>query len=71
MRTIKEIITSTNITQSEMEYVVESYIKDMKGVDVTINLNRFSHPFYYKMQLSKLNAAYDVAVEYFYKTIKP
>lgn len=72
---IEDIIhkpSPARISIKEMTFVIEQYIKEKKGRDVTINLERglpprasliFGH--LYQSQLKKLNNAFSTASEYF------
>jgi len=70
---IKKIINKTHLEQSEMQYVVEQYIKEKKGVDVEINLlkgvsNDVPEPFiimHLRQQLQLLVNAFEIACKYF------
>ena len=73
---IKEIVnrpTGSSIQQEEMIYVVQSYIKEKKGIEVDINLFKNldpNSPFFRMMgvqELNKLVKAFDKAVEHFIK----
>ena len=60
------------ITQKEMEYVVESYMKEKKGVSVDVNILKGigNHPLrnaFISRQLSILNEAFDIASKHFCK----
>jgi len=48
-----------------MAEIVERYIYEKKGVQVTIMLELFFHPLFVKRQLQLLNEAYNVAIHYF------
>lgn len=74
---IMDIITRQSpyyILQSEMEYVVKQYIKDTGNGSVQLNVqkhignvnSRLSNAILIT-ELNKLQKAYDVACEYFYK----
>lgn len=77
---IQDIINKTNLQQAEMEFVVESYIKEKTGKEVKINI--MNHPILRAMpkefmglaggviiqkELQLLDKAYLVACEYFFK----
>lgn len=71
---LTEIITRKspyNISQDEMCYVVEQYIKDKKSYDISINIEKRVIPINMLRktmivnQLQKLNQAFDIAQKYF------
>ncbi len=69
---IQEIIKRNHLDQKEMEYVVTQYIKELKGVDVSINVEKVALAWpkwvrtkLIEQQLSKLNDAYQIAAEWF------
>ena len=71
---LKEIInrkSPQHLTEDEMKYVVKKYIKELKGVDVEIDLtkgcmlgNRIIVPMY-ENQFHKLNKAFNDACKYY------
>ena len=72
--TIEDIIhkaSPARISVNEMEFVIKAYIKEKKGRDIDINLERGlnrRHPMFnpvYQQQLGKLNKAFSIASEYF------
>ncbi len=71
---INEIVsrnTGSNYTVDEMSYVVEQYIKEKKGVEVNINLEKNINTstqhgqFAYLSQVSSLDNAFSYACKYF------
>jgi len=76
---VKEIIRKEKLEQSEMEFVIEQYIKEKKGRDVKINIhnNQMIHLIPKEFQqsilqkeLQLLNEAYNVACSYYFKKNK-
>tara|TARA_R110002096_G_scaffold60958_1_gene151774 strand:+ start:3668 stop:3880 length:213 start_codon:yes stop_codon:yes gene_type:complete len=67
MRGILEISKSTHVHQMEMQYVVEQYIKEKKGVDISVALDVTSiiGRMTIQSQLNKLTHAFNVASAYF------
>jgi hypothetical protein len=72
---VKEIIGKTELTQEEMQFVVEQYIFEKKGKKVKIDI--MSNPVInlvppmmqrplIQRELSMLNEAYNIACEYFF-----
>ncbi len=57
---MKEIINKEVLTQQEVEYVVEQYIKDKTGKTVKIRIDSLD-PFSYQFQLQKLMDAFGYA----------
>jgi len=55
---IKDLIYKTNINQVEGNFIIQEYIKEKKGVDVTI------HPYAYQ-DTFKYNKALQYAKAYF------
>ncbi len=55
---VKDIIHKTHLEQSEMQYVVEQYIKERKGKEGKIYCTS-------SIDLMKLDGAYNVAVKWF------
>ena len=73
---IEDIIhkaSPARVSVNEMLFVVKEYIKDKKGRDIDINLEKNlprHHPLFnhlYQNQLGKLNKAFSTASEYFIK----
>ena len=71
---INEIVnrpSGSKVGISAMMYVIKAYIKEKKGRDIDINLEKNlhrSHPLFnvvYQNQLKKLNDAYGYASQYF------
>ncbi len=71
---LQEIVNRVSPQQydvREMEYVVEKYIQEKKGVTITVNCARgldvrnTLHLMLYSRQMDKLNEAFDVAAKYF------
>jgi len=71
---IQEIVNRPNnstFETKELEFVVQSYIKDKKGVNVDINLSKGNPAFndiyreIYYGNLQKLNTAFDYACKYY------
>ena len=69
---IYKIITKTKLQQQEMEFVVEQYIKEKKGVNVQINLAKrvetlpnFYVGLHLQQQLQLLDKAFNDACIYF------
>lgn len=77
---IKDIVFRNTLTQQEMEFVVEQYIKEVKGVDVKIDIEDTSKrraqympdfaPMLIKGQLEMLDVAYQSAALYFCRKLK-
>lgn len=67
MMNVSDIIRKTVLDQAEMQFVVEQYIEERKGVKVTIDLTPKSQlaSLLVQDQLIKLHAAYDCAVRWF------
>lgn len=62
---VYEIINKPVITQDECKFVVEQYIKEMKLVDVNINIDRSKGYYGVLEELRLLEKAYVVAHCYF------
>ncbi len=71
---LQEIINRPNnstFETKELEFVVESYIKDKKGVDVSINItkgvpiNNMFTQHIFAAQVEKLNTAFDYAQKHY------
>lgn len=71
---LQEIINrpdNSTFETKELEFVVGSYIKEKKGVDVDINITkgvRFNHiltQYLFAAQAEKLNTAFDYAQKYY------
>lgn len=76
---VEEIINKTELSQEEMQYVVEQYIWEKKQKKVTINIhNNKMLQFVPKVfadgilqdELIKLNDAYNDACEYFFEKFR-
>ena len=76
---VEEIILKTELTQEEMQFVVEQYIFEKKQRKITINIHNnralslvpqaFAQAIL-QNELQMLNEAYNVAVEYFINKLK-
>ncbi len=73
---LQEIVsrkTMQHVTQEEMEYVVKNYIKELKGVDININISKGINPrsmsgkMRLSMQLELLFMAFNDASKYYLK----
>lgn len=65
---VEEIIRKPEVDQNEMEYVVEQYIKERKGVDVKINIpimGGLIGAALNQQQLSLLSDSYMTASQWF------
>ncbi len=76
---VSEIIEKTELTQEEMEFVVEEYVWEKKNKRVKINIQ--SNPILQlipkafaesilRQELNLLNHAYNCACEYFFEKLK-
>ena len=63
---IAEIIRKEKLETEEMIFVVESYIKERKGVDVKIKIDE-SHQIFIMKDLNLLNHAYNNACAYYFE----
>ena len=79
MDPVEVIITKDQLTQEEMQHVVEQYIFEKKQVKVKIDIE--NHPLtklvspnmarpLLERELYLLNEAYNVACEYFFEKLK-
>jgi len=69
---LQQILSKSELTDTEMKMVVEKYIYDRKGVEVDINLYKnIDHPLFGSQiaisDLQLLNKAYNKAATYYAK----
>lgn len=72
---IQDIIIKTELTQEEVQFVIEEYIFELKNIRININLQNNSlvdqlpipiQNMYYSNQLQLMDQAYQIACEYFF-----
>lgn len=61
----KEIALKSHLEQSEMEWLVMEYIKDMKGIDIGRIVYRGLNDFHKQIELLMLFSAFETARNYY------
>ena len=71
---VNEIVmreTGYEFAQRELEFVVESYLKETTGKDVTLNyFNGVNHPVVARSQMNKLDREFYIAAKYYCDKLK-
>jgi len=60
-----EIALKSHLEQSEMEWLVMEYIKDMKGIDIGKIVYRGMNNFHKQIELQMLFSAFEQARNYY------
>lgn len=61
----KEIALKSHLEQSDMEWLVMEYIKDMKGIDIGRIMYRGLNDFHRQIELQMLFSAFETARNYY------
>jgi len=61
----KEIALKSHLEQSDMEWLVMEYIKDMKGIDVGRIMYRGVNNLHMQIELQMLFSAFEIARNYY------
>lgn len=64
---IKDIIYKQNVEQSEMQFIIEQYIKVRKGVDIKCNPRQTGIRIFDIGEVTKLISFYNTAADWFIK----